>query len=86
MWDDYKNDSIKYLKEKYGDKLKSVVEHTDEAHPHFHFYVLQDQGEFFDLIHDGKKAAYEARSQNKVKGEQNKSYIKAMKEYQEDFF
>lgn len=46
MWDDYKNDSIKYLKEKYGDKLKSVVEHTDEAHPHFHFYVLQDQGEF----------------------------------------
>lgn len=86
MWGDYKNDSIKYLKEKYGDKLKSVVEHTDEAHPHFHFYVLQDQGEFFDLVHDGKKAAYEARSKNKLKGEQNTAYIKAMKAYQEDFF
>lgn len=86
IWDDYKNDSIKYLKEKYGDKLKSVIEHTDETHPHFHFYIVQDVGEVFDLIHDGKKAALEVRSKNKLKGEQNTAYIKAMSRYQEDFF
>lgn len=86
MWNDYKNDSIKYLKEKYGDKLKSVIEHTDETHPHFHFYIVQDVGEVFDLIHDGKKAALEVRSQNRTKGEQNTAYIKAMSGYQEEFF
>lgn len=86
IWDDYKNDSIKYLKEKYGDKLKSVIEHTDETNPHFHFYIVQDVGEVFDLIHDGKKAALEVRSQNRTKGEQNTAYIKAMSSYQEEFF
>jgi len=86
IWEDYKNDSIKYLKEKYGDKLKSVIEHTDESHPHFHFYCIQDPGDVFDLIHDGKKASLEARSKNKLKGEQNTAYINAMRKYQEDFF
>nr|HDH3838243.1 hypothetical protein [Salmonella enterica] len=86
IWNDYKKDCIEYLKLKYGDKLKSVVEHTDEAHPHFHFYVIQNEGENFDLIHHGKKAALEVRSQNKLKGEQNTAYINAMRKYQEDFF
>jgi len=86
IWNDYKKDCIEYLKLKYGDKLKSVVEHTDEAHPHFHFYIIQNEGENFDLIHEGKKAAFEVRSQNRAKGEQNTAYIKAMRKYQEDFF
>lgn len=86
IWNDYKKDCIEYLKLKYGDKLKSVVEHTDEAHPHFHFYIIQNEGEVFDLIHDGKKAAMDVRSLNKTKGEQNTAYIKAMRKYQEDFF
>jgi hypothetical protein len=38
---DYKNDSIAYLKNKYGKKL-SVIEHTDEEHPHIHFYCIQE--------------------------------------------
>lgn len=86
IWEDYKKSSIEYLKNKYGDKLKSVIEHTDESHPHFHFYIIQDLGENFDLVHDGKKAALEVRTLNKLKGEQNTAYIKAMRKYQEDFF
>lgn len=86
IWEDYKKSSIEYLKNKYGDKLKSVIEHTDESHPHFHFYIIQDVGENFDLVHDGKKAALEVRALNKLKGEQNTAYIKAMRAYQEDFF
>lgn len=86
IWDDYKKSSIEYLKSIYGHKLKSVIEHTDEKHPHFHFYVLQDEGEVFDLIHEGKKAALEAKKENKIKGDQNRAYINAMREYQSDFF
>ncbi|MCG4514256.1 plasmid recombination protein, partial [Klebsiella pneumoniae] len=33
IWHDYKKDAFKFLREKYGDKLKSVIEHVDEAHP-----------------------------------------------------
>ena len=36
LWVD---DSIAYLKEKYGDRLKSVVAHYDESHPHLHFFI-----------------------------------------------
>lgn len=36
MWLD---DSIDYLKEKYGEKLQSVVVHYDESHPHLHFFL-----------------------------------------------
>lgn len=86
LWEDYKNDSIQFLKEKYGDRLKTIVEHIDEEHPHFHFYVVPDVGEFFDLVHDGKRAAMKVRALNKPKGEQNTAYIKAMTAYQEDFF
>lgn len=61
IWDEYKNDAIAFLSNKYGKKLVSVIEHTDEANPHFHFYVIQDPGKRFDLIHDGKKALFENR-------------------------
>lgn len=84
LWEDYKKDAIKYLKNKYKDKLKSVIEHTDEVNPHFHYYVIQDIGEKFDLVHDGKKAIVD--NKNKIKSEQNKAYKKAMRDFQEDFF
>lgn len=84
FWEDYKNDAMKYLKNKYGDKLKSVVEHTDEDNPHFHYYVIQNQGEIFDLVHDGKRAMLE--NKDKIKSDQNKAYKKAMREFQKDFW
>ncbi|MFZ8685564.1 plasmid recombination protein [Klebsiella pneumoniae] len=84
IWDDYKKDAIEYLKLKYGNKLKCVVEHTDEENPHIHYYCIQDIGEKFDLIHDGKKALLD--NKNKIKSEQNKAYRKAMRDFQEDFF
>ncbi|HBL0836587.1 TPA: hypothetical protein LOO12_004732 [Escherichia coli] len=84
IWEDYKNDSIAYLKNKYGEKLISVIEHTDEEHPHIHFYCIQDIGKKFDLIHDGKKALYE--NKDKKKHDQNIAYLNAMRDFQEDFF
>lgn len=84
IWDEYKNDAIAFLSNKYGKKLVSVIEHTDEANPHFHFYVIQDPGKRFDLIHDGKKALFENR--DKKKHDQNIAYLNAMRKVQEDFF
>lgn len=84
IWEDYKNDAIAYLSNKYGKKLVSVIEHTDEENPHFHFYVIQDVGKRFDLIHDGKKALFENR--DKKKHDQNIAYLNAMREMQERFW
>lgn len=33
------DDSVAYLKDKYGDQVKSVVAHYDESHPHIHFFI-----------------------------------------------
>ena len=84
IWDEYKKDAIAFLSNKYGKKLVSVIEHTDEENPHFHFYVIQDGGKRFDLIHDGKKALFENR--DKKKHDQSIAYLNAMREMQERFW
>lgn len=84
IWNEYKEDSIEYLKNKYGKKLISVIEHTDEEHPHLHFYCVQETGKKFDLLHDGKKALFE--NKDKKKHDQNIAYLDAMRAFQEDFF
>ena len=45
IWDDYKQSSIDWLKEKYGDRLVSVVQHLDEENPHIHFYCIPKIGD-----------------------------------------
>ena len=87
-WKAFRDDSVEYLKEKYGDSLKSIVEHRDESNLHIHFYSVPKPGQKFDEIHDGKKAVLEAKKENPtiLKGEQNKVYIEAMKEFQEGFY
>lgn len=84
IWDDYKKDAIEWLKKKYGDRLKSVVEHTDEGHPHLHFYCVQENGLSFDLLHEGKRAY--AAVGGKVKHKKEIAFKNAMREFQEAFF
>lgn len=83
-WDKYKLDTVNFLKAKYGHKLKSVVEHTDEPNPHLHFYVVQDPGMDFILVHDGKKAVLESGEKDKKK--QMNIYKKAMAKFNNDFY
>ncbi len=80
-WEAYKVDCLEYLKEQYGPRLKSVVEHLDEANPHLHFYVVPEPTEDFDDIHVGKKAAL-AVGYSKKTGERNAAYKTAMKAMQ----
>src|SRR5690606_38193187 len=56
-WEKFRDESVEWLKRKYGERLKAVVEHTDETHPHIHFYAVPNAGEKFDVIHDGKRAS-----------------------------
>ena len=83
---EFAENTLKWLKEKYGDRLKSVVVHDDEPHPHLHFTVIPRKGERLDDIHEGLKAKNEAKK-NKQKGKaQNLAYIGAMRELQDNFY
>lgn len=87
-WDKYKTDVVEYLKEKYGDNLAAVVEHTDEENPHLHFYIVPKIGQKLDELHSGKNAVLELKKKEPkaLKGKQNKAYIEAMRAFQDDFY
>lgn len=84
-WESFKNDAISWLKIKYGKQLKTVVEHTDEEHPHLHFYIVPDHGKRFETIHQGREASAYSKAQGEKKSLQNKAYKKTMREYQDEF-
>lgn len=84
-WAKFRDDSIIWLKKTYGDRLKSVIEHTDETHPHVHFYVVPRAGERFESIHAGRAASLAAKAAGKLKGEQNTAYREAMRGFQDAF-
>lgn len=73
-WNRFRKGALEYLQQTYGERLKAVVEHQDEAHPHVHFYVVPKLGERFETIHQGKAAAARARAEGEAKGEQNRAY------------
>ncbi|HDG1723346.1 TPA: plasmid recombination protein, partial [Kluyvera ascorbata] len=87
-WEQYKIDVLGFLKEKYGENLAAVVEHTDEENPHLHFYIVPKIGQRLDELHDGKKAVLELKKKEPkaLKGKQNKAYIEGMRNFQDDFY
>jgi len=85
-WNSFKSDALEWLKGKYGDRLQTVIEHTDESHPHLHFYAVPLPGERFEAVHQGKAAAAEAKANGGLKGVQNQAYKAAMRDYQDEFF
>ncbi|MFT7724001.1 MAG: plasmid recombination protein [Roseateles sp.] len=82
---EFAESTLAWLKQKYGDRLKSVVVHDDEAHPHLHFSVVPRIGERFDDVHEGYRASKLAKTEGKKKGEQNLAYIEAMRGLQDEF-
>ncbi|BBR23889.1 plasmid recombination protein [Klebsiella sp. WP3-S18-ESBL-05] len=85
IWDEYKTKAIEYLKNKYGENLKCVVEHTDETNPHFHFYVVGNRDQDLNLLHDGKLAVSKLAKEDKKKLHQT-AYTEAMIKFQDDFY
>lgn len=85
-WEKFKIAVLNFLILYYGERLKSVVEHTDEAHPHVHFYVVPKIGDPFCSVHPGMRAALTARADGKLKGIQNSAYKTAMVDFQDHFY
>ena len=85
-WSNYRDEAVEWLRERYGDRLRCVIEHKDEDKRHCHFYALPRPSERFENLHPGKAAALAAKSEGKKKGEQNRAYCEAMREFQTDFW
>lgn len=78
----WKQCTLEWLQLEFGDRLRSVVEHTDEAHPHIHFYAVNpDSGNVKDL-HPGFRAAKGAHTPK----EQRLAYNTAMRAFQDRFW
>lgn len=78
----WKQSAVEWLQTEFGGHLRSVVEHTDEAHPHLHFYVVNpDAGNVKDL-HPGFRAAKGAQTPK----EQRIAYNTAMRAFQDRFW
>ena len=88
--------TIKWLKEKYGDNLKTVVRHDDEAYPHLHIYIIPsaDPEMRASHLHEGYAAKAHAILEAREKGCDPKSinkfgdiaYKTAMKAFQESYW
>lgn len=83
-WEAFRDDSIEWLKRKYGDQLQTVLEHTDEDQPHIHFYVVAAPGARFETIHQGREAADAIKGPKKQQTKET-AYTAAMQRYQDDF-
>jgi hypothetical protein len=82
--------NYKFLRKKYGNRLKSIVAHTDEPFFHIHFYIIPDfddpQTKKLSIaqVHDG------IRARNFVGGKKAKekmsAYKEAMRGLQDEYF
>lgn len=84
-WPGFRETSLKWLKKRYGDRLRSVVEHTDEEHPHIHFYIVPRPGEGCETVHNGYRARLEARRRGEKAGAVRLAYKQAMRALQDEF-
>lgn len=66
-WPRFREAAVHWLKQQYGERLRSVIEHIDEAHPHLHFYAVPLPGERFEALHKGRQASFDAKARGKAK-------------------
>lgn len=85
-WPAFRYDVVQWLQHRYGERLRTVLEHHDEANPHLHFYVVPQLWEDFDSLHPGRAAARFAKSDGQLKGSQNRAYSRAMRNFQDEFW
>jgi len=84
---DWEDRSVAWLRKQFGDRLKTVVRHVDEKHPHLHAYALDDGPEMrAAALHPG----YQAKAAALAAGEENKAgdraYRDAMRDWQDRYW
>ena len=82
-WPRFREATVAWLRQQYGERLRSVVEHTDEAHPHLHFYAVPLPG----AVRASPRTAGRSRKRpaKGAKGAQNAAYKQAMVGWQDGF-
>ena len=78
----WKQAVVEWLQLEFGERLRTVVEHTDEAHPHLHFYVVNPLGGNVKDVHPGFRAAKGVKAPR----EQRIAYNTAMRAFQDRFW
>lgn len=81
-YDRWEKSTVKWLREKYGDNLRCVLRHDDEAHPHIHFYVCDRERVNAKELHDG----YAAAAHLPMSKESNRVHNDAMRDFQSDYY
>lgn len=74
--------TVKWLQKKYGDNLRVVLRHDDEAHPHLHFFVMDRHELNAKKLHDG----YIASAHAPMSKEGTQLFNDAMRDYQSAFY
>jgi hypothetical protein len=84
---DWERRNIAWLKAEYGDRLKTVVRHVDEAHPHLHAYLLDDGPEMrATSLHPGHEAKAAAIADGATNKAGDRAYRQAMREWQDRYW
>lgn len=66
---DWEARTVAWMRDRYGDQLRVVLAHEDEAHPHLHFWLLPDDRDArADTLHPGKVAKHQAEAEARRAG------------------
>lgn len=84
--EEWRKDTLDYLKKKYGANLHTVIGHEDEAYDHLHFYVCKKDFQPVKPLHIGYAAQAQAKADGASSRDQDLAYKKAMKAMQDDFY
>lgn len=74
--------TVKWLQKRYGDDLRAVLRHGDEAHPHIHFFVCGRERVNAKELHDG----YVAKAKASTPKEGVMAFNDAMRDYQSNYY
>lgn len=70
-------ETVKWMRDKYGDQVKVALAHDDESHPHLHFWMLPDDADArADTLHPGKVAKRAAEDLARASGSSDREAVK----------
>lgn len=86
-YSEWEQRTLKWLQEKYGERIVSVVRHTDESCPHLHAYALPAAPEMqARKLHPGAVAKDKAIQCGASNRAGDAAYRSAMRELQDDYW
>jgi hypothetical protein len=81
---DWEQRAVEWLKDKYGDRLKTVIRHEDESHPHIHALLIPTDLKAISL-HPGYEAKARAAAAGLSVNDQNIAYKSGLRDWQNDY-